>query len=701
MRTGVEAHVARGIALGTLVVSFLALFASTSGCGGSGGGDDGTLQPGGDATFVVVDRAGLPVAGATVHVVPTSGVDKRSISAAQVLSGDAEDRDEPLEDAVRLRGATFPQAVTDADGRAVVPDIPPGRYFWLVVPAPGDLEHLPGGTEGRFARDHYLFVGQETQLVLSGNPSPASTYIGSSTCLICHDEQAVAARHAHRIGLVKPGQPTAHQDLSLHPMFTAGWAPFVDAVVPEGGTAIWFSDRDPLRGQDVFLTSPDDPSPGGTPWLRAWLWRDLGDGKRKITLDNLVNPADPRNGAPRFTLEVELTYGGAVGRQVYLVRVPGRKGHYPLGQYHLTGSDARYDWTRRRFRDLDLSLFFDEGAQLLRDPAPDATFEARCAGCHFTGYEGYADVGGERLARAVRDPSGVLDLEGDGFLDEINVGCESCHGRGQEHAAWAAHPANAAHAARFIVSPGALSPSRQLMLCGRCHERVVGQGTVPSQAPLDANDRMPPAGLSRAEFLASYVSVKGPAPTDLWSDGIHARFDHQQASELVRSPKARNDRILVTCQDCHDNHGESTALHHLLYDHTDPLSLLCFRCHNVDHLQHMQDRTGSTHAGIGTVCSRCHMPATGRGGAGTPGFPLGPLTGTAADEHLLYWRGDRTSHLFAPLPRTTNPDVAGETPMRAMPIPYTDACGTSCHDPSGLPFLPKPDGELLRAPRAR
>lgn len=676
---------------------------TSSGCGGSTSQTDSLLIVPDDVSFLVRSRAGLPVGGATVYLIPASAVDTRPISAADVRDGTAEDRDEPLEDAVRLRGGTFLQAVTGADGRARITGMPAGRYFWLAVPGPGDVEHLPGGTSGRYARDHYVFAGTQVDLFLSSRPGDGATYLGSSTCLTCHAEQAVTARHAHKLALAQPGSFTAQQDASLYPQFADGWGGFVPAVAPEGGTAVHFADFDAGRGQDVFLASQADPSPGATVALRAWLWRDLGDGKAKITLRNVANPADPRNGAPGFTLEVPLTYGGAISKQAYLVRVPGRQGLYPLFQYHLAGIEGRFDATRRRYRDLDVSAFWDPALQLLKDPPLDATFEARCAACHFTGYEAFAGPGGERLARAVADPAGVLDIDGNAQRDELNVGCESCHGPGSEHATWAANAASAPYAGRYIVSPEDLSPSRQLLLCGRCHDRVVGAGTVPGEAPLDALDRMPAAGISRAAFLAQHVTVKGPAAQDLWSDGIHARTEHHQAADFLRSPKYRNDRILVTCQDCHATHGEATALHHLLFDHTDPASLLCFRCHNLDHLGHMQATTGSMHAGVGTVCSRCHMPSTARGGAGIPGFQFAPLTGTAADAGRIYYRNDRASHLFAPLPRTTHPDVTGVVPIDAMPIPYTDGCGTNCHDPSGLPVAPSVLLEALSvgAPPAR
>lgn len=676
---------------------------TAGGCGGGTNQTDSLFIVPTEVSFLVRNRAGLPVPGATVYLVPASAIDTRPISAEDVRDGGAEDRDEPLEDAVRLQGAAFLRGTTGADGRVLITGLSAGRYFWLAVPDAGDLEHLPGGTGGRFARDHQVFAGTQVDLVLSSRPSDSAHYLGSSTCLACHAEQAMTARHAHKVGLAQPGTFTSQQDPSLYPQITAGWGAFVQAATPEGGTAVHFADFDAGRGQDAFLASRADPSPGAAVALRAWLWRDLADGKAKITLRNVANPADPRNGPPGFTLEVPLTYGGAISKQAYLVRVPGRQGLYPLFQYHLAGVEGRHDATRRAYRDLDVSAFWDPATQTLKDPPLDGTFEARCAGCHFTGHEAFTGPGGERLARAVADPAGVLDVDGNGQRDEVNIGCESCHGPGSEHATWAANAANAASGARFIVSPEDLSPSRQLLLCGRCHDRVVGAGTVPGEAPLDALDRMPLPGLSRAAFLAQHVTVKGPSTQDLWSDGTYARTEHHQAADFLRSSKYRNDRILVTCQDCHATHGEATAQHQLLFDHTSPTGLLCFRCHNLDHLGHMQATTGSLHAGVGTHCYRCHMPSTAQGGAGTPGFQLGPLTGTALDADRLYYRNDRSSHAFAPLPRTTHPDVAGQVPMQAMPIPYTDGCGTGCHDPSGLPLAPSVLLETLRVglPAAR
>ena len=59
-----------------------------------------------------------------------------------------------------------------------------------------------------------------------------------------------------------------------------------------------------------------------------------------------------------------------------------------------------------------------------------------------------------------------------------------------------------------------------------------------------------------------------------------------------------------------------------------------------------------------------------------------PPTGTDADATTAYYENDISSHVFD-VPRKNNVGVAGVSPIKAMPIPYTQQCGT-CHDPSQL-----------------
>ena len=67
------------------------------------------------------------------------------------------------------------------------------------------------------------------------------------------------------------------------------------------------------------------------------------------------------------------------------------------------------------------------------------------------------------------------------------------------------------------------------------------------------------------------------------------------------------------------------------------------------------------------------------------GLLLLPAPATAQDEeNNAYWQGPLRSHVFD-VPLKTNVAVRGVPPGRAMPVPYTAACGT-CHAVSELPF---------------
>lgn len=666
------------------------------GCSGGGGGGGGLPE---SVTFVVRDGIGNPVVAATIYLVPASAIDDTPFDSADVLSGASEDFDEPLEDAVRLNGGAYPQAVTDATGTATIGQVPMGSYFWFVSPDPGDTEHLPGGLGCRVARDTITFLGTTVDLSLTSSPGPGATHVGTSTCLACHPAYATMATHAHRLGFAVPGQLSALQDDSRYPDYRDGWNNFLDSAVYTGGTEIWLSDFDSSRGFDKFKTRLSDPAPlGETVYLKAYLWKDTADGKSKITLENMINPADPRS---PWTLTVELTYGGAVLKQRHLVAVPGLNGRYPLLQIQTEGDESRFDRTRKVYRDYHMDWFWDAATNTFKDPPTNKAFEGNCTGCHSTGFSRFQDpVTMEWLSDAVDDINGAFDIDGDGSLDEINTGCESCHGAGSQHVNWAADPSNAGREGRYIVEPEKLSPSRAVMICGRCHGRPKGLGPGTVGEPLNAAGEMLPVGGSRADYLANYTSVKGPTAGSMWGDLLHSKSHRQQYEDFIKSTKHRNDRILSTCSDCHDGHGYAPYVHHLTADPDDPNSSLCASCHATDLIPHMLQETGATHTGNQTTCISCHMTNAAKTGAGRYGILLNPPTGTSSDPASTYFENDTSSHLFLTVPKKGSADVSGVLPASAMPIPYTASCGSPCHDASQLQFqTPNPEfpGGTLRA----
>ena len=358
------------------------------------------------------------------------------------------------------------------------------------------------------------------------------------------------------------------------------------------------------------------------------LWRNARDNKYFITMVNRLNAQDPNSPAH---LEIKLLYGGAVHDQRYIVSVPpglgARQGWYTVLRYNMTGRDNRLHRERRVWHDYKFYMWWSAGGDakhgtsddvLTAPPVNTNAVQTMCAGCHLTGWERYQDKAtGQFLVRAVNDPGGDMNIDDDPELDEINVGCESCHGPGSEHVANTGR-------SRFIVNPKYLSAERSSAVCGRCHDRRQGYGgpTIGyTQAISEAGELAKP-GISRHELITKYTdpikkgpTMRGPGREDnIWPDDVHSNKPHQQYSDFLKSKMYRNDRLLVTCSDCHDMHGGTPNPRWLIHDANDSASPLCQRCHTVDVLSHMETKLNAKMKGQLTRCIDCHMPGTANTG---------------------------------------------------------------------------------------
>ena len=144
--------------------------------------------------------------------------------------------DEPLEDAIAIGGTTFTQTTTDAAGSFSFASVPDGRYFVTVEPGMADAEHLPGGSMCRESRDAVELRGSTEKVMVSSSPSSAATYVGMTTCLVCHPDEATEKTLAHRLGFRVPGISSTLQDTSEHLDIDDGIALFLDAAVFTAGT---------------------------------------------------------------------------------------------------------------------------------------------------------------------------------------------------------------------------------------------------------------------------------------------------------------------------------------------------------------------------------------------------------------------------------------------------------------------------------
>ena len=395
----------------------------------------GALIVGGDGI-----SPGHPVTGARVYLVPVTAMDvttRMTASAIYAPPYSAEAYDEPLEDAIRLRGASFPQSMTDARGNFAIPNVPDGRFFIHVMPASNDTEHLPGGDQSRRSYAAEELRGRSITVKVSSSPSAAARYTGSSACLACHKDQEHWGRTAHKLGWTVPEAPGRMQDFSRHPDYFDALEFFPKVDDYARGTRLELGDYDTARGDDKFKLRAfgDGRVPIDVVYADVYLWRNGATGKYVITMVNRVNARDSNSPAH---LEIKLLYGGAVHDQRYIVAVPpglgNRQGWYTVLRYNMTGRDNRLHRERRVWQDYKFYMWWSAGADtrhgtpddvLMAPPVNNNAVQTMCAGCHLTGWERYQDkVTDQYLVRAVNDPAGDMNIDDDPELDEINIGCE-------------------------------------------------------------------------------------------------------------------------------------------------------------------------------------------------------------------------------------------------------------------------------------
>ena len=647
-----------------------------------GGGSQTTLHTGVKGS--VFDKAGVGLVSANVYLIPVVFIDyQTSITQESILNKDSKDYDEPLEDTVRSHGPKFLSATTSADGTYHINySIPTGSYY--LYAAPSTNAHLPGGSRCRVAIDSKNLNGEYINIEMSGVAPDGADYIGSSACLICHPDHSGVVYTAHKQGISIPGATGNLQNRSNFRYFDEGTSSvnvFKNSATYDGGTVLTFGNYNANRGTDKFDIYED-----ATKIISAnvsgkiYLWKNSNSGNYMMTLSsNTTNQSFSDN---LIHLTVKMTYGGTLYKQNYLVNVPAmstseaRKGTYPLLHfqgYNLEishGLESNFDRTTSRWRDYNLGDWWNVAGNNFKAPPDSKTFEAQCATCHYTGYT-LVSTTNEVLARpAVKD--------GDN-KEEINIGCESCHGPGSAH--------QASGKGNYIVSLSKLSPERENMVCGLCHENAtgIGSGNLAGMAsPFDSNNKLPKPGISRADFLTKHTRehMGSASFASMWGDKIHSKDNHQQYTDFLKSKHYRNTRQLVVCSDCHDVHAKKGALefvHNLKGDPANPVGELCMKCHAMEYTEHMQKHTAAQHMGLNTKCSDCHMAKTAKSGAGSAGIPTTAIyTALSANVNNSYLTGDLSSHVFDVVHKSS-PGVAGVSPGLAMPAPYTNKCGF-CHD---------------------
>jgi predicted CXXCH cytochrome family protein len=178
-------------------------------------------------------------------------------------------------------------------------------------------------------------------------------------------------------------------------------------------------------------------------------------------------------------------------------------------------------------------------------------------------------------------------------VTEWNVGCERCHGPGNNHVQNPKAP---------IVNPSRLDDVRANDVCISCHS----QG-MPRQNPLAGQYYDWPVGYTAGDRLSDVWQLEehtlGETTFTHWPDGS-AHKNRMQGNDYVTSRMYAKG---VRCYACHDTHGTGNPADLVLSGNA-----VCLQCHGPQlqagppgtleqHTHHKADSSGSS-------CAACHMP---------------------------------------------------------------------------------------------
>jgi hypothetical protein len=401
------------------------------------------------------------------------------------------------------------------------------------------------------------------------------------------------------------------------------------------------------------------------------------------------------------TSRVYLTYGGSgLYKQRYVMKIPDA-GSVESTDFYV--SPIQYNEKTREY-----VLYHADDYWVYNDGTPtnvpvftasstlseistnSRSFTKGCAGCHVTGLVvKEKDSNGEWSASGgAIDPAtlasytnnNIYDLDGDGVKEQMNTGCERCHGPGSDHAAGPSK--------NNIINPETdLTAEEANNMCGMCHSR--GK-SLPNNTFSFAYHDDTMENWTLGELVDDVYTDGG----GYWGDKVgesekrSSKQHHQQFLDFTESSKPTYEYHQVTCFECHDVHN--SVKHHIREsivetDSTDAdivvatdndNNTLCLACHAThgdfadipvewvaDYDNHITDigtvvSAHTNHAydptGTGTSrCSKCHNPKS-------------------IKSAINY---DIHSHTFEVIP----PE---KTKLYNMP----NACAVSCHMKTGLTF---------------
>ncbi|MGI9290663.1 MAG: ammonia-forming cytochrome c nitrite reductase subunit c552, partial [Gammaproteobacteria bacterium] len=269
-------------------------------------------------------------------------------------------------------------------------------------------------------------------------------------------------------------------------------------------------------------------------------------------------------------------------------------GVYPLQQYLLELDNGKIQalsiaWDTRtndnggqRWFHIYDDLSIDH-TDVLHWTQPSQNCETMCADCHSTNLISRYSVEEDRF---------------DTTWEELNVGCEACHGPGAKHVEWAENPdpekIDNGLELRFDESAGVnwllntqtgnstrsieRTTNKELNACAGCHSRRsrIAEGNHPATPFLD-------------NYRPATIDPPLYHPDGQILDEVYVYGSFLQSKMHTSG---------VTCSDCHDPHSLQLKA---------PAEQVCLQCHNSETFattQHQLHEPGIAN------CIDCHMPAT-------------------------------------------------------------------------------------------
>ena len=231
------------------------------------------------------------------------------------------------------------------------------------------------------------------------------------------------------------------------------------------------------------------------------------------------------------------------------------------------------------------------------DELPKYRFaEAKCAGCHTTGYDFVKDKA-----------SGVWKAKGKG---ELGIACEKCHGPASLHV----KEADAAKATGKVLKAGTstivhplkdLNPLQQTQVCAQCHGRNTNKKIKEIAFPLGF---LPgDTDMTSRSMFWSYSGVHKKSQHKYFYPNDWAKRNRQQWEDFTKS--THFNTAGMSCLTCHTFHGKWENAQLRMKPEK-----LCISCHSENGYARRPNAemyAGSPMEKAGVTCVDCHMAKIG------------------------------------------------------------------------------------------